>query len=61
MAIAIPCMEQAHKRVMYLPEMTYYYNFNTGLNVHKKRLNEQRQNNLKIRAKKPYKPLDKLF
>jgi hypothetical protein len=41
--------------------MTYYYNFNTGLNVHTKRLNEQRQNNLKIRAKKPYQPLDKLF
>ena len=39
MAIAIPCLEQAHTRVAYIPEMTYFYNFNTGLNVHKKRLN----------------------
>ena len=54
MAVAIPCMEQAHTRVTYVPEMTYFYNFNTGLNVHKKRLNEQRANNLKIRAKKRY-------
>ena len=49
MAITIPCLEQAHKRVAYVPEMTYYYNFNTGLNVHRKRLNEQRANNIKIR------------
>lgn len=41
--------------------MTYYYNFNTGLNVHRKRLNEQRANNLKIRAKQKYEPLEKLF
>jgi hypothetical protein len=39
----------SHRRIAYIPEMTYYYNFNTGLNVHKKRLNEQRANNLKIR------------
>jgi glycosyltransferase involved in cell wall biosynthesis len=61
MAIAIPCLEQAHTRVLYVPEMTYFYNFNTGLNVHKKRLNEQRQNNLKIRAKAKYEPLETLF
>lgn len=51
MAICIPSLEQSHTRIAYIPELTYYYNINTGQNVHKSRLQEQRQNNLKIRAK----------
>jgi hypothetical protein len=43
-AICIPILEQAHERVGYLPEITYYYNSETGLNNHFLRLNEQREN-----------------
>lgn len=37
-AICIPILEQAHERVGYLPEITYFYNSNTGLNNHQIRL-----------------------
>jgi hypothetical protein len=47
----------AHKRIKYIPEITYFYNINTGMNVHRKRLDEQRLNNLKIRNKKKYEAL----
>lgn len=56
-AICIPVLEQAHERVGYLPELTYYYNSNTGLNNHQLRLSEQRNNDRKIRKRTPYKPL----
>ena len=54
MAIVMPCLEQAHERVKYVPQLTYLYNWNTGQNVHGDRLNLQRRNNLKIRAKPRY-------
>ena len=38
-AICVPILEMSHKRVKYLPELTYSYNANTGLNNHKLRLN----------------------
>lgn len=31
-AIIFPIMEQAHERVIYVPEYVYYYNDNTGMN-----------------------------
>lgn len=37
-AICIPILEQAHRRVIYIPELTYFYNSMTGLNNHKIRL-----------------------
>jgi len=37
-AICLPILEQAHERVAYIPEVTYYYNSNTGLNNHALRL-----------------------
>lgn len=36
-AICIPVVEQAGERVYYLPELTYVYNSNTGLNNHRVR------------------------
>ena len=38
MAIAVMVMEQSHDKIAYLPEITYLYNINTGLNVHKHHL-----------------------
>jgi glycosyltransferase involved in cell wall biosynthesis len=37
-AICIPILEMSHERVFYLPELTYYYNSNTGQNNHQVRL-----------------------
>jgi hypothetical protein len=37
-AICIPILEMSHERVFYLPELTYYYNSNTGQNNHQLRL-----------------------
>jgi hypothetical protein len=53
-AICIPVLEQAHRRVGYVPEMTYLYNSNTGLNNHALRLKEQRNNDKKLRTRKRY-------
>jgi hypothetical protein len=33
-AICFPVLEQAHERVGYLPELTYFYNSGTGMNNH---------------------------
>ena len=41
-AIGIPVMEMANKRVEYIPEISYYYNDNTGYNNHIVRLHEQK-------------------
>lgn len=38
MAACLPMLEMAHRKVAYIPEITYFYNMNTGLNVHKSRL-----------------------
>ena len=53
-AICIPVLEQAHTHVAYTPEITYFYNSNTGLNNHALRLKEQRSNDKKIRTHKKY-------
>jgi len=60
-AICIPVLEQAHKRVRYLPELTYFYNDNTGSNNHFIRAKEQKDNDRKIRRKNVYESLEKLF
>jgi hypothetical protein len=53
-AICIPVLEQAHTHVAYVPELTYLYNSNTGLNNHALRLKEQRSNDRKVRTHKKY-------
>ena len=54
MAACLPILEIAHLRVTYLPELTYFYDMRTGINVAKDRLEEQRKNNLLIRRKRRY-------
>jgi len=60
-AICIPILEQSFERVIYIPELTYYYNSNTGLNNHKLRLKEQKGNDRMLRKRKSYKPLVELL
>jgi hypothetical protein len=43
-AFMLPCLEMAHRRVLYLPEITYLYNHNTGINVHTSKLTLQKRN-----------------
>lgn len=56
-AICLPILEQAQERIGYLPEVTYSYNSDTGLNNHQIRLREQRVNERQIRMKAPYQRL----
>jgi len=44
----------AHERVIYVPELTYYYNSNTGQNNHQVRLKYQKSNDRMLRKRKPY-------
>ena len=60
-AMYIPILEMSHRRVIYVPEISYLYNSNTGLNNHQVKKEEQRVNLYKIREKKSYKALEKLF
>ena len=60
-AICVPILEMSHRRVKYLPELTYKYNANTGLNNHKIRLDEQKTNNMKVRQMPKYGALAELF
>lgn len=60
-ATCIPILEQSHKRVLYLPELAYLYNSNTGLNNHIVRLSEQKGNDRKIRKKPSYSELTTLM
>ena len=59
-AICVPILEMAHERVKYVPELTYYYNSNTGQNNHQVRLKEQKVNDRMLRKRVKYQPLDKL-
>jgi hypothetical protein len=59
-AICIPVLEQAHERVGYLPEVTYFYNSNTGMNNHQLRLSEQRGNDRMVRGRKAYARVESL-
>jgi hypothetical protein len=56
-AIGIPILEMAHLHTAYVPEISYFYNMNTGLNNHRVRLKEQKNNDKKIRKKSRYDPL----
>lgn len=60
-AICLPILEMSHRRVFYLPEITYGYNSNTGNNNHIIRAQVQFNNNKLIRLKQKYQPLDQLF
>ena len=60
-AICIPILEMAHERVIYVPELTYYYNSNTGQNNHQVRLKEQKGNDRMLRKRTPYTPLQTLM
>ena len=60
-AICIPILEMSHERVKYLPQLTYYYNSNTGQNNHQVRLKEQKSNDRMLRKRPKYTPLDTLF
>lgn len=44
-----------HQKMEYIPEICYMYNSNTGLNNHRVKLQEQKGNERKIKAKAPYK------
>ena len=60
-AMYIPILEMSHTRVIYVPEISYLYNSNTGLNNHQVKQKEQISNVDKIRAKQSYEGLDKLY
>jgi glycosyltransferase involved in cell wall biosynthesis len=60
-AICIPILEQAHEKVAYIKELTYYYNSNTGQNNHQLRLKEQKDNDRMLRKRKPYAPIDSFY
>ena len=44
-----------------MPEITYYYNSNTGQNNHQVRLGEQKGNDRMLRKRKGYRELENLF
>ncbi len=56
-AICFPVLEQAHLKVGYLPEMTYFYTADTGINNHFIRLDEQKANEMSVRNRNKYAPL----
>lgn len=60
-SLMLPCLEMAHKRVIYIPELTYLYNEKTGLNNHHLKPSEQKRNERYIRQKAPYQSLDQLL
>ena len=43
-AIYMPIMEMAHTKIAYVPEVSYLYNANTGLNNHFTKTQEQKTN-----------------
>ena len=59
-AICIPILQMSHQRVYYLPELTYYYNSNTGQNNHQLRLKQQKANDRMLRKRKSYSRLKEL-
>ena len=60
-AMYLPMMEMCHKRLAYIPEVSYMYNSNTGLNNHRVKLKEQKGNERKVKAKRAYKELAELL
>ena len=57
----LPILEMSHKRVTYVPEVSYMYNSNTGLNNHRVKLREQKGNERKIKTKTAYEEVTSLF
>lgn len=57
----MPILEQTHKKVNYVPEISYMYNSNTGLNNHKVKLKQQKGNEKKVKQKPSYTALEELF
>ena len=60
-AMYFPMMEMCHKRLSYMPEISYMYNSNTGLNNHKVKAKEQKSNERMIKTRNSYKALENLF
>lgn len=60
-AILFPIVEQSGTNIKYVPELTYVYNSNTGLNNHQIRTREQKNNQIIIRKKGIYLPLEALI
>lgn len=60
-AMYLPMMEMSHKRISYMPEISYMYNSNTGLNNHKVKAKEQKSNERMIKTRNSYNALEKLF
>lgn len=56
-AICLPILQMAHYRVAYIPQVTYMYNSNTGLNNHLVRIGEQIENSKLIRKRQKYSAL----
>jgi hypothetical protein len=54
----MPILEMAHTRQLYIPEICYLYNSNTGMNNHIVKKQEQLDNEKKIKAKTPYKIIE---
>lgn len=60
-AVYFPIMEMTGSRQVYIKELCYFYNSKTGLNNHVDKKTEQKKNEMEIRLKKPYEPIDELF
>lgn len=60
-AIFMPVLEMASKRILYLPEISYYYNSETGHNNHEEKKKEQIRNDQFIRSKPKYETLEELL
>ena len=43
-AMYLPILEMCHQKIVYVPEISYLYNSNTGLNNHRTKLKEQKNN-----------------
>jgi hypothetical protein len=57
----MPVLEMAQHHILYLSELTYFYNSNTGINNHLEKKMEQIENDRYIRSKPRYYPLKELF
>jgi len=57
LAIMIPMLEMAGRHIRFMPHVSYIYNFNTLINDHKIKFEEQAHVDRFIRAKEKYTPL----
>lgn len=60
-SIFMPILEMSRHHLLYLNEISYFYNSNTGINNHQEKTIEQRDNALYIRGKPRYFELRELF